>query len=330
MFSKSFLSNVVTYSPAYTIVPTYECFNRCVYCNFRADPGKSPWLTLSAAKAQIKQLQSQPVCEILILSGEVHPHSPQRQLWFQLIYDLCEVALSLGFLPHTNVGPLSLAEMRSLKTVNVSMGLMLEQLTPALLQTVHRQAPSKVPELRLQQLAMAGELGIPFTTGLLLGIGETQQDWWETLEAIAHLHQRWGHVQEVILQPHSPGSQQTWDAAAFDLNQLPKVIATARQILPSEIILQIPPNLVQDPSLLLACLEAGVRDLGGIGPKDEVNPDYPHPHYRKLREILEPSGWHLVPRLPVYPQYDNWLPVQLQTSIEQWRTGLHRHEKFLY
>jgi len=324
------LSNVVTYSPAYTIVPTYECFNRCAYCNFRADPGKSPWLTLSAAKAQIRQLQSQAVCEILILSGEVHPHSPQRQLWFQLIYDLCEVALSLGFLPHTNVGPLSLAEMRSLKTVNVSMGLMLEQLTPALLQTVHRQAPSKVPELRLQQLAMAGELGIPFTTGLLLGIGETQQDWWETLEAIAHLHQRWGHIQEVILQPHSPGSQQTWDAAAFDLNQLPKVIATARQILPSEIILQIPPNLVQDPSLLLACLEAGVRDLGGIGPKDEVNPDYPHPHYQKLREILEPSGWQLVPRLPVYPHYDKWLPVRLQTAVEQWRTVLCRHEKFLY
>ncbi len=330
MFSKSFLSNVVTYSPAYTIVPTYECFNRCAYCNFRADPGKSPWLTLSAAKAQFRQLQSQAVCEILILSGEVHPHSPQRQPWFQLIYDLCELALSLGFLPHTNVGPLSLAEMRSLKTVNVSMGLMLEQLTPALLQTVHRQAPSKVPELRLQQLAMAGELGIPFTTGLLLGIGETQQDWWETLEAIAHLHQRWGHIQEVILQPHSPGSQQSWDAAAFDLNQLPQVIATARQILPSEIILQIPPNLVQDPGLLLACLAAGVRDLGGIGPKDEVNPDYPHPHYQKLREILEPSGWQLVPRLPVYPQYDKWLPVRLQTAVEQWRTVLCRHEKFLY
>ena len=318
----NFLSNVVTYSPAYTLVPTYECFNRCAYCNFRVDPGKSPWLTLSAAKAQLRQLQSQTVCEILILSGEVHPHSPQRQQWFQLIYDMCELALSLGFLPHTNAGPLSLAEMRSLKQVNVSMGLMLEQLTPDLLQTVHRKAPSKVPELRLQQLVMAGELGIPFTTGLLLGIGETQQDWWETLEAIAHLHQRWGHVQEVILQPHSPGSQQAWDAVAFDLNQLPQVIATARQILPPEIILQIPPNLVQDPSLLLACLEAGARDLGGIGPKDEVNPDYPHPHYRKLREILEPSGWHLVPRLPVYPQYDKWLPVQLQTSVEQWRTVL--------
>lgn len=311
----------VTYSPAYTIVPTYECFNRCAYCNFRTDPGKSPWLTRKAAESLLKRLQSEGVCEILILSGEVHPHSSRRQEWFQLIYDLCELALSLGFLPHTNAGPLSYTEMQQLKTVNVSMGLMLEQLTPQLLKTVHINAPSKVPEVRLQQLAWAGELQIPFTTGLLLGIGETENDWWETLEAIAHLHQRWGHIQEVILQPHSPGSQQTCDAPAFDPHQLPKVVATARKILPSDITLQIPPNLVTDPSWLLACLDAGARDLGGIGPKDEVNPDYPHPNYQKLAEILEPAGWQLVPRLPVYPQYYSWLPERLQTAVEQWRTA---------
>jgi len=244
-----------------------------------------------------------------------------------MIYDLCELALSLGFLPHTNVGPLSQAEMRSLKMVNVSMGLMLEQLTPQLMQTVHKQAPSKVPKLRLQQLAMAGELEIPFTTGLLLGIGETQQDWWETLEVIAHLHQRFCHIQEVILQPHSPGRQQTWDSPAFDPYQLPEVVATARQILPSDITLQIPPNLIQEPDWLLACLEAGARDLGGIGPKDEVNPDYPHPLRQALEEILEPAGWQLVPRLPVYPQYDGWLPARLRTAVEQWRTRLSRHEE---
>lgn len=309
----------VTYSPAYTLIPTYECFNRCAYCNFRADPGKSPWLTLSSAEAQLRQLQSQGVCEILILSGEVHSHSSRRQAWFQLIYDLCELALSLGFLPHTNAGPLSFAEMQQLKTVNISMGLMLEQLTPQLLQTVHRQAPSKVPEIRLQQLTWAGELGIPFTTGLLLGIGETQQDWWETLEAIAQIHSCYGHIQEVILQPHSPGSQQTFDAPAFDPHQLPYVIASAREILPPDITIQIPPNLVKDSNWLLACLNAGARDLGGIGPKDEVNPDYPHLDHYELAEILEPAGWQLVPRLPVYPQYDSWLPQRLQTAVKQWR-----------
>lgn len=316
------MSSVVTYSPAYTVVPTYECFNRCAYCNFRVDPGKSPWLTLSAAEAQFKRLQSQGICEILILSGEVHPHSSRRKAWFQLIYEICLLALSLGFLPHTNAGPLSFAEMQQLKTVNVSMGLMLEQTAPHLLKTVHLKAPSKVPELRLQQLAWAGELQIAFTTGLLLGIGETKKDWWETLEAIAHLHQRWGHIQEVILQPYSPGSQQIWDAPAFDPHCLPEVIAVARGILPPDITVQIPPNLVKDPNWLLACLDAGARDLGGIGPKDEVNPDYPHPHHHSLREILEPAGWQLVPRLPVYPQYDTWLTQGLQKAIKRWRTDI--------
>ena len=321
-------SRTVTYSPAYTLVPTYECFNRCSYCNFRTDPGKSPWLNLADAESKLRQLQSQGVCEILVLSGEVHPHSSRRQEWFQRIYDICELALSLGFLPHTNAGPLSFEEMRSLKQVNVSMGLMLEQLTPQLLQTVHRHAPSKVPEVRLQQLKWAGELRIPFTTGLLLGIGETKEDWWETMDAIAQLHSCYGHIQEVILQPYSLGTQQIWDAPAFDPDQLPEVIATARQILPSTITLQIPPNLVPQTIgakasvPLLACLDAGARDLGGIGPKDEVNPDYPHPHAQKLREILDPAGWQLVPRLPVYPQYDSWLPPRLQTVVQRWRTAI--------
>ncbi|MBD2598039.1 7,8-didemethyl-8-hydroxy-5-deazariboflavin synthase subunit CofG [Nostoc spongiaeforme FACHB-130] len=312
-------SAIVTYSPAYTIVPTYECFNRCAYCNFRTNPGESPWLTLSAAEEILKRLKNEKVCEILILSGEVHPNSPQRQSWFQQIYDLCALALTMGFLPHTNAGPLSFAEMQQLKNVNVSMGLMLEQLTPALLKTVHRHAPSKVPELRLQQLQWAGELQIPFTTGLLLGIGETTDDWWKTLEAISHIHQSYHHIQEVILQPHSPGNQQTFDAPPFDPHQLPAVISKARQILPPEITIQIPPNLVKDEPWLLACIEAGARDLGGIGPIDEVNPDYPHIQEQELKEILQPAGWELVPRLPVYPQFDSWLSKELQITVSHWR-----------
>lgn len=311
--------NIITYSPAYTIVPTYECFNLCTYCNFRTDPGKSPWLRVAAAANILKQLQTQNVCEILILSGEVHPQSSRRSAWFQQIYDLCKLALTMGFLPHTNAGPLSFEEMQKLKQVNVSMGLMLEQLTPELLKTVHKHAPSKLPAIRLQQLEWAGELQIPFTTGLLLGIGETENNWWETLEAIANFHQRYHHIQEVILQPHSPGNQQSFDAPPFDLNQLPEVICKARQILPSDITIQIPPNLVKDQQLLLACIEAGARDLGGIGPKDEVNPDYPHIQEQELREILQPAGWELVPRLPVYPQFDSWLLEELQLAVKRWR-----------
>lgn len=315
-------SRQITYSPAYTIVPTYECFNRCTYCNFRTDPGKSPWLTLSDAEILLKSLQNTGICEILILSGEVHPHSPLRQAWFDRIFDICKLALSLGFLPHTNVGPLTFTEMAQLKTVNVSMGLMLEQLTPTLLNTVHKNAPSKLPELRLKQLQFAGELKIPFTTGLLLGIGENSSDWWESLEAIAKIHQRWGNIQEVILQPHSTGTQQIWQIPTFDLHLLPEIITKAKEILPTEITIQIPPNLVQTPELLLACLDAGARDLGGIGPKDEVNPDYPHPHFQKLTEILRPANWELVPRLPVYPQYDYWLSKELRISVKQWRNTI--------
>ncbi len=312
-------SGLVTYSPAYTLVPTYECFNRCSYCNFRADPGQSPWLTIASAKKILERVRHQNVCEILILSGEVHPYSSQRQAWLTRIYQLCELALSLGFLPHTNAGPLSFAEMQKLKNVNVSMGLMLEQLTPKLLKTVHRHAPSKVPQLRLQQLEWAGELRIPFTTGLLLGIGETQDDRWETLAAIADLHQRYHHIQEVILQPYSPGNKQSSYAPPFAWEQLPEIIFQARQILPSDITIQIPPNLVKDERWLIACIQAGARDLGGIVPKDEVNPDYPHLPEQQLREILQPAGWNLVPRLPVYPQFDSWLSPQLQTAVKRWR-----------
>lgn len=308
---------VITYSPAYTLVPTYECFNRCTYCNFRAEPGKSPWVTVSDAKQLLQLLQAQGICEILILSGEVHPHSPRRAAWFQRIYELCQLALSMGFLPHTNAGPLSYAEMAQLKQVNVSMGLMLEQLTPELLKTVHKHAPSKLPEVRLQQLEWAGELRIPFTTGLLLGIGEQREDWWKSLEAIAQIHQPWKHIQEVILQPYSPGSQQTLDAPGFDLYQLPEVITKAREILPPDVTIQIPPNLVTDSSWLLACIEAGARDLGGIGIKDEVNPDYPHPEAQRLKDILEPAGWQLTARLPVYPQYDSWLSEELRAVVKR-------------
>jgi 7,8-didemethyl-8-hydroxy-5-deazariboflavin synthase len=307
----------ITYSPAYTIVPTYECFNRCTYCNFRVDPGQSPWLSLADARSRLTALATDQVIEILVLSGEVHPSSERRAAWFERIYQLCELALELGFLPHTNVGPLSYAEMARLKSVNVSMGLMLEQVTPKLLETVHRHAPSKLPQRRLAQLDWAGELKIPFTTGILLGLGETTDDWHDSLDAIADCHQRYGHIQEVILQPYSPGSQEVGVGEAFDLARLPDVVRLARDRLPASIAIQIPPNLVDRPNLLQACLVAGATDLGGIGPHDEVNPDYPHPTVAQLRSQLQPNGWQLTPRLPVYPQYVPWLPPPLQLAVDR-------------
>jgi 7,8-didemethyl-8-hydroxy-5-deazariboflavin synthase len=310
------MNSVITYSPAHTIVPTYECFNRCSYCNFRVDLETEAALTLESVADQLQNPDKKSVTEILVLSGEVHPLSANRLNWFTKIHNICQLALDCGFLPHTNVGPLSWEEMKQLKQVNVSMGLMLEQLNPKFMKTIHKYAPSKEPKLRLQQLEWAGKLKIPFTTGLLLGIGETQSDIQESLKAIALIQKRWGHIQEVILQPYSLGNHQEIDLPSFDLNLLPGIIAQAKEILSETIAIQIPPNLISEPNLLLECLAVGAKDLGGISPKDEVNPDYPHPTYQSLAAILQPAGWTLQPRLPVYPQYYSWLSPTLQKAIQ--------------
>jgi FO synthase subunit 1 len=312
---------IITYSPAHTLVPTYECFNRCTYCNFRQDPGASPWLGLDAVQALLPELHRRGVAEVLVLSGEVSPHSPRREAWFRHIYHMGELALEAGLLPHTNAGPLHREEMAQLRQVNVSLGLMVEQVTPDLLKTVHRHAPSKRPEVRLQQLTWAGELGIPFTTGLLLGLGETEADWADSLRAIAELHHRYGHIQEVILQPHAPGQRQSVKGQALLGSDLLKAVTLARQLLPSEIILQIPPNLVSRADLL-ACFAAGARDIGGLSPIDEVNPDYDHPTPDRLQGELGRAGWPLRPRLPIYPQYDGWLSAPLQALVRHWRQRL--------
>ncbi len=314
--------SIITYSSALTVVPTYECFNRCTYCNFRVAPGQDRWLTLAQLEQHLARAKAHNLSEILVLSGEVHPKSPRRLAWFQHILTICERALQEGLLPHTNVGPLSEAEMRQLKAVNVSMGLMLEQMTPILLQTVHWRAPSKLPQLRLDQLEQAGRLRIPFTTGLLLGIGESENDRIDTLQAIAQCHERWGHIQEVILQPHQPGRQQTHARDGFSPMALADFVKAARRHLPTEITLQIPPNLITDKQYVLTAIANGARDLGGLGPKDEVNPDYHHPTPEQLRSRLKKDGWHLRPRLPIYPQYDSWLSSRLRQIVNNWRNCL--------
>ncbi len=317
------MERIVTYSPAYTLVPTYECFNRCTYCNFRRNPGADEWMTLPAARDILASLPAEEVIEILILSGEVHPQSKRRTAWFQRIYQLCELALAQGFLPHANVGPLSYEEMAQLREVNVSMGLMVEQVTPALLKTVHAYAPSKQPEVRSQQLEFAGKLRIPFTTGLLLGLGETVDDWGESLRAIAQVHHQYHHIQEVILQPHQPGDTQTEARPSCHGDTLLKAVQIAREILPIDITLQIPPNLICLDTALIDCIAAGARDLGGIGPIDEVNPSYDHRRLRVTEELLQAQGWILRRRLPVYEKYDDWLPNPLQTAVNKSRRGLN-------
>ena len=309
----------VTYSPAFTVVPTYECFNRCDYCNFRVEPGQGGILTGEAVRLSLEPQINSGFCEVLILCGEVHPRSPQRPKWFTQIYKACAIALDLGFLPHTNAGPLSWAEMTALAQVNVSMGLMVEQVTPRWLETVHRHAPSKKPELRLQQLRQAGQLRIPFTTGILVGLGETVADREESLRAIAQIHKEYGHIQEAIIQPYQQGSGQVSAWPGCSMEELLETVEMARSLLPTDITIQIPPNLLSQPETLRAALRAGARDLGGVVPVDEVNPDYHHMPLGQVRSLLAAEGFTLEPRLPVYPHYETWLPLPLQRAIAQWK-----------
>jgi FO synthase subunit 1 len=258
--------------------------------------------------------------EVLLLSGEVPPDSPQRSLWFDRLVDLSRLALAHGRLPHTNAGPLSRGEMAALARLNPSMGLMLEGLGPAY-DRAHRQAPSKRLTLRLAQLEQAGRLGLPFTTGLLLGLGESRQQRLEALELLALIQCQWGHLQEVILQPWRPDGEQGRPLDRQERADLLATIALARRLLPPEVHLQMPPNLWPLEALPEA-LEAGIDDLGGIDGTDVINPAYPQPTPQQLERLLGCHGWRLRPRLCVHRAWWPWLPPGLRQRVQRLAVAL--------
>ena len=258
---------------------------------------------------------------MLLLSGEIAPGAPQRRAWFARLQQLSRLALALGRLPHTNAGPLSRAEMAALGRLNPSMGLMLEGLGPAY-DAAHRHAPSKTLVRRLGQLEQAGRLGIPFTTGLLLGLGESERQRIEALELLAVLQRQWGHVQEVILQPWRPAtSPSAGPLTLAEVDDLLGTIAAAREILPREVHLQLPPNLWPVDQLLRA-IEAGIDDLGGIDSSDVINPDWPQPSPAALADLLVQAGWQLRPRLCVHPGWIAALPAPLRQRAAVCQTRL--------
>jgi FO synthase len=217
----------------------------------------------------------------------------------------CALALEEGLLPHTNAGVLGRDEMAELKPLNASLGLMLESVSPALRRRggAHQQAPDKEPALRLEMLRSAGELRIPFTTGILLGIGETPADRVASLRAIGDLHAEYGHIQEIIIQ-NFRAKPTTRMASAPEPSSLDtaRTIAVARLMLP-DMNIQAPPNLSPyDHRLFLA---AGINDWGGISPLtlDYVNPEAPWPQVQALGRTCADEGFELAPRLPVYAEY---------------------------
>ena len=307
----------VTWSPSVTLVPTRSCFNACGYCSFRrpSDPANPLADALRDDQARALLASRPTSAEVLLLSGEVAPAAPQRRAWLQRLLALCRLAWAQGRLPHTNAGPLALREMAALARLNGSMGLMLEGLGPAYA-ALHAHAPSKRLELRLAQLEQAGRLGIPFTTGLLLGVGETTAERRAALELLAQLQRRWGHLQEVILQPFRPDGCQSQRLSQAEQADLLGTIAEARRILPAEVHLQMPPNL-WPLDTLPAALEAGIDDLGGLDCIDVINPAYPQPSEARLAAVLGRAGIDLVPRLCVHGAWLRFLPAALQLQARR-------------
>jgi FO synthase subunit 1 len=320
--SRSRAERRVTWSASLTLVPTQGCFNRCGYCGFRRTPDPANPLAdaLSLPAAERLLAERPQASEVLLLSGEVAPASPWRPRWFALLHRLARLALAHGRLPHTNAGPLSRREMALLGRLNPSLGLMLEGLGPAY-DALHRRAPSKRLEVRLTQLEQAGRLGIPFTTGLLLGVGESRGERLEALELLAALQRRWGHLQEVILQPWRPAEAAAEPLDAQERSDLLDTIAEARRRLPPEVHLQMPPNLWPLEALPEA-FEAGINDLGGIDSTDVINPLYPQPLPQQLAALLASAGWRLEPRLCVHEAWIPWLPRQLRRQALALRARL--------
>ncbi|MFT7650334.1 MAG: FO synthase [Candidatus Poriferisodalaceae bacterium] len=304
----------VTYSPKVFIPLTMLCQDKCGYCTFAQPPARldSPYLTPEKVLAIAHEGARQGCHEALFTLGErPELRYPVAQEWLRergyettidYLVAMCKLVRDeTGLLPHANAGALYREELARLREVSPSQGMMIESLNGNL--DCHRGAPDKEPARRLATLESAGELQIPFTTGILIGIGESLNDRVEALQAIAESHERHGHIQEVIVQNFLPklGTAMHKSPPCPEDEYL-QAIALARMILPAEIHLQAPPNLSDDFGGLL---DAGIDDWGGVSPvtADHVNPERPWPALDRLREVTEDREHVLAPRLTIYPEY---------------------------
>lgn len=306
--------NRVTFSPKVFIPLTMLCRDKCGYCTFAQPPARldAPFLEPNEVLRIAKRGARAGCHEALFTLGErPELRYPAAKEWLaergyestvDYLVAMCDlVRTETGLLPHANAGALYSDELAKLRKVSPGQGMMLESLRDDL--DCHRGAPDKVPARRLATLEAAGELRIPFTTGILVGLGETEQDRIDALLAISASHRSHGHVQEVIVQNFlpKPGTAM-WKHEACPEDDYLRAIAIARLLLPSTIHLQAPPNLSDDFGLLL---DAGIDDWGGVSPitADHVNPERPWPDLDRLREVGEAKGFSLAPRLTIYPEF---------------------------
>ncbi len=309
----------VTYSRNVFIPLTRNCRNRCHYCGFRSD---EPNL-MKPEDVKVLLEKARNAREALFTFGEKPEVNPGfRRLLRGVGYDsfldyvaaMNALAISYGLLPHTNAGVLSYGELKKLKALNASMGLMLEQ---AVELECHSESPGKKPEVRIRTIKDAGKLRIPFTTGILVGIGESAYDREYSLEVIADLHENYGHIQEVIVQNFRPkrGTKME-NCSSPSAEEMLETVKAARRILPDDVAIQIPPNLVDD---VYPFIKAGANDLGGISEvtHDFINPESPWPSLDELRSKLR-GEFVLRERLPIYPKFVKlkWFDETLRKLIE--------------
>ena len=320
----------VTYSPKVFIPLTMLCRDRCGYCTFAKAPARleSPYLTAKEVLAVARAGRDAGCHEALFTLGErPELRYPVARDWLaahghgstvDYLAEMCRLVLEeTGLLPHANAGALFPDELARLREVSASQGMMVESLAEGL--AAHRGAPDKEPARRLATLEAAGELAIPFTTGILVGIGDDRRGQLAALRAIAVSHGRHGHVQEVIVQNFlpKPGTAMA-RADACPPEDLQWAIAAARLVLPREVHVQAPPNLSDDLGPLL---DAGIDDWGGVSPvtADHVNPERAWPALDVLREATEAAGHTLAPRLTVYPSFaldpERWLHPALRFGV---------------
>ena len=327
---------VVTYSRKIFLPVTNLCRDRCTYCTFRKDPGEpGAWTMLPEEIREWSRRGHVLGCKEALMCLGDKPEVAFKEYretlaglgaatTIEYVGRACEISLAEGLLPHTNAGLMTRAEMIALRPLNASMGLMLENISPRLRARggVHQWAPDKEPSRRIRMIDEAGDEKIPFTTGILLGIGETPAERAQSLIAIRDLNQRHGHIQEVIIQnfrakPEIPMA----DAPEPDALEMARAIATARLVLGAEMNVQAPPNL--SPNQIELFLESGINDWGGISPltPDFVNPEAPWPYLERLGERCASAGFELRERLAIYPEYidDEWLDPALRSRVgELW------------
>jgi len=301
---------------------TTACRYTCTYCTYFDPPGEATLMSPAEVRDVVETGVDAGCTEALFTFGddpddrytEIHD---QLAAWghdsiHEYLREVCELTLDAGLLPHANPGDQAREEMAAVADVNASMGTMLETTADV---DAHAGPRRKTPGQRLDTLRTAGELSVPFTTGILVGIGEAWRDRAESLLAIRELHERYEHIQEVIVQPVVENER--WSGGSPDVATMRRTVAMARHCLPEAVSVQVPPNLAPVRELL----DCGVDDLGGVSPvtDDHINPEYAWPALRELEDIAAEAGVPLRERLPVYERYlaEPWISDRVLAAIER-------------